>query len=118
MIKVYYDSKCGLCKREIAYYKRIAPDNIFLWCDIFISENDLKKEGINFIDSLKILHVIDHEGALHKGIDAFIIIWRYIKYFRILSFLCSIPLIKPLMNILYNIFAKWRFKRVSHHTIN
>jgi predicted DCC family thiol-disulfide oxidoreductase YuxK len=29
MITVFYDGKCGLCRREIEYYKRIALEGIF-----------------------------------------------------------------------------------------
>ena len=29
MIKVLYDGKCGLCNKEISYYKKIANNKIF-----------------------------------------------------------------------------------------
>ena len=41
-IKVFYDGKCGLCSKEINYYKRIAPKNTFEWYDIAKNQNDLK----------------------------------------------------------------------------
>ena len=28
LTKVFYDGKCGLCSKEINYYKRIAPKNL------------------------------------------------------------------------------------------
>ena len=34
MIKVLYDGKCGLCNKEISYYKKIANDKKFKWLDI------------------------------------------------------------------------------------
>ena len=34
MIKVLYDGKCGLCNKEISYYKKIANNNKFKWLDI------------------------------------------------------------------------------------
>ena len=30
MIQVFYDGKCGLCAKEIEYYKGIVPQGIFL----------------------------------------------------------------------------------------
>ena len=30
MITVFYDGKCGLCRREIAHYMRIAPAGIYM----------------------------------------------------------------------------------------
>ena len=43
MITVLYDGKCGLCRKEINHYRKIAPDNIFDWQDITESADDLKK---------------------------------------------------------------------------
>ena len=34
MIKVLYDGKCGLCNKEINYYKKIANNKNFKWLDI------------------------------------------------------------------------------------
>ena len=34
MIKIFYDGKCGLCSKEINYYIKIAPKNVFDWFDI------------------------------------------------------------------------------------
>ena len=34
MIKVLYDGKCGLCNKEISYYKKIANNKKFKWLDI------------------------------------------------------------------------------------
>ena len=31
MIEVFFDGKCGLCSKEIAYYQSIAPSGVFVW---------------------------------------------------------------------------------------
>ena len=41
-IKVFYDGKCGLCSKEINYYKKISPDNLFEWYDIATNPKALK----------------------------------------------------------------------------
>lgn len=52
--------------------------------------------------------------TIHKGVDSFILIWRQLKKWRYLAMFVNLPLIKQVANFLYNIFAKWRFKRLSH----
>ena len=43
MIKVLYDGKCGLCNKEISYYKKIANNKKFKWLDIANNPKDLKE---------------------------------------------------------------------------
>ena len=50
MIIVFYDGKCGLCSKEINYYRKIAPNDIFDWQDITKSADELKKEGISLTE--------------------------------------------------------------------
>ncbi len=57
MITVFFDGKCGLCFKEISYYRKIAPDEIFIWQDITKSADDLKANGISLSKGLKLLHV-------------------------------------------------------------
>jgi predicted DCC family thiol-disulfide oxidoreductase YuxK len=43
MISVFYDGKCGMCRKEITHYKRIAPENVFNWIDITVDASKTKK---------------------------------------------------------------------------
>ena len=114
MITVFYDGKCGLCSKEINYYRKIAPTGIFDWQDITTSADDLKKEGISLADGLKLLHAKDHNGKIHIGVDAFLLIWRQLKRWRVLAFLVGLPIIRHITNCVYLAFANWRFKRLAH----
>tara|TARA_Y100001954_G_C15596406_1_gene495797 strand:- start:231 stop:608 length:378 start_codon:yes stop_codon:yes gene_type:complete len=114
MIDVFYDGKCSICSKEINYYRKIAPKNIFNWEDITVDRLSLKKNNIIYVDALKKLHVIDANKKLHIGVDAFLIIWKNLKYWKILSILVSLPLIRQLFGIIYNIFAEYRFKNLKH----
>jgi len=113
MIKVFYDSKCSLCSKEINYYRSIAPIGVFDWKDIHIRNHEFINTGINISDALKILHVIDN-NKLYLGVDAFIIIWNNLAYWKYLARLVSIPIIRQIANIAYKLFANWRFNRLSH----
>ena len=92
MIIVFFDGKCNLCSKEINYYRKIAPKGIFDWQDINIKGNDFIKTGIKTSDGLKILHVLDN-NVLYVGVDAFIIIWNNLSYWKILGILFIIGIV-------------------------
>jgi predicted DCC family thiol-disulfide oxidoreductase YuxK len=113
MIKVFYDGKCSLCSKEISYYRRIAPSGIFDWQDITLLNSDFINTGIKTSDALKMLHVIDN-NTLYIGVDAFIIIWKNLSYWKILARVVSMPIIRQIANITYRLFANWRFNSLTH----
>ena len=114
LIKVFYDGKCGLCSKEISYYKRIAPKNIFEWHDIASNPNILKHIRISQYDALMYLHAMDQKSNLKIGVDAFILIWDKLKYWKILSILVRTPIIYSIAKIIYKLFANYRFKKLDH----
>ena len=114
LTKVFYDGKCWLCSKEINYYKRIAPKNIFEWHDIASNPEKLKDLHVSQYDALMYLHAIDQKSNLIIGVDAFILIWGHLKYWKILSIFVKTPIIYSIAKITYKLFANYRFKRLSH----
>ena len=114
LIKVFYDGKCGLCSKEINYYKRISPDNLFEWYDIATNPEELKAIKVSQYDALMYIHALDTNANLKIGVDAFALMWGQLRYWNILSFLIKLPIINMFANILYNAFAKYRFKKLTH----
>ena len=114
MITVFYDGKCGLCSKEIDYYRRIAPSGIFDWQDITESADELNKNGVSLSDGLKYLHTKDNSGQLHIGVDAFILIWEQLKWWRVLAVFVGLPVIRTIASYVYRMFANWRFNRLEH----
>ena len=114
MITVFYDGKCGLCAREIGYYRRIAPDGVFVWQDVSESAELLEREGVSLVQALQLLHVIDDAGRLRVGVDAFIVIWQSLPRWRLLALVAALPIIRPLASWIYRAFAAWRFSRLRH----
>ena len=117
MIKVFYDDRCPLCIREINYYKRITPSADIVWRGIDQNINTLEKNGISYIESLKILHVINTEGKLYRGVDAFILIWQQLSGWRWFAKIVKLPVIYHVSKTLYSIFARWRFNQLTHFRI-
>lgn len=114
MITVYYDGKCGLCAREIAYYRRIAPSGAFDWRDVAREPDALAARGISQADALRLLHAEDASGRLHIGVDAFVLMWRGLRYWRIVAAIVGAPIIRPIADAIYRRFADWRFQRHPH----
>ena len=114
MIKVFYDGKCGMCSREIRHYMKISPRETFIWRDIANEPQHLKEINVSQSYALKRLHVIDQDGKIKIGVDAFIAIWSKIPRWRLLAFLCAMPGIKFTLGVLYNKFADWKFARSAH----
>ncbi|MAJ15031.1 MAG: thiol-disulfide oxidoreductase [SAR116 cluster bacterium] len=114
MIKVLYDGKCGLCNKEISYYKKIANSKIFEWLDIANNPKDLKQFNVKQSDALLYLHAFDADNIKYIGIDAFILIWKNLSYWKYLALIASLPIIKSLLSIIYNKFAHYRFNNLEH----
>jgi len=114
MIEVFFDGKCGLCSKEIAYYRRIAPIGIFAWMDIAADASPLAAHGITQAAALRYLHVRDAAGHWHIGAPAFAVIWQQLAYWRLLAGLMRLPLIRQVVNAVYIRFADCRFAKLDH----
>ena len=118
MITVYYDGKCNLCSKEINYYKKICDENKFSWNDIANHPKELKKIKVTQSEALMYLHAMDKNGNLHVGVDAFILIWKNLRFWKYLSYIISLPIVKQVANLFYKSFAKYRFYNLKHCLIS
>ena len=114
MISVFYDDKCSLCSREINFYKKLAPQAPLKWLGISSSSIELKNAKVKRVDALMFLHVRDDDGMFHVGVDAFILIWRNLPYFKYINYFILLPGVYYLANLIYEKFAKYRFKNLEH----
>ena len=114
MITIFYDGKCGLCSREINYYKKIAKADKFNWLDIATDPTPLNQLELSQADGLRRLHGLDATGRLHIGVDAFLLIWRELPYWRWLGMVVRLPGIRQVAQLIYNRFADFRFSRLAH----
>ena len=103
-----------MCAKEIAYYQKICPEGLFCWEGISKNQATLERLDISPVNALMSLHVKELNGKVYKGVDAFIKIWRYLPYFKWLSFVVSLPIIYHSACLLYLFFAKYRFARLPH----
>lgn len=115
MITVFYDGRCGLCRREIRHYQRIAPEGVFDWQDITIVPEQFLQRGYTVKQGLKALHVEDASGQMHKGVAAFMVIWQHLpRLWPWLAKLLKIPFVLPLAERCYAAFAAWRYRHLGY----
>ena len=114
MLTVYYDGKCGLCRGEIEYYKRVAPPGRFLWQDIANDPTSLADLNVSQADALRRLHARDAAGTVYVGVAAFIAIWQGLNYWKYLALMFKLPFLKTVASVVYDRFADYRFSRLTH----
>ncbi len=114
MIVVYYDGKCGLCSREINYYKKISDSKKVDWIDVARNPNALKSFGISQAEALLYLHAKDDNNVIYTRVDAFILMWSAIPKWRIVAKIAKLTIFKQCLEFAYVFFAKRRFSRYEH----
>ncbi len=114
MITVFYDDKCGLCKKEIRVYQKQDKKGVFLWQPLSELKFDPETQSFSLVQALEKLHVRDNQGNLKIGVDAFIVIWKHLPYWKYLGLCASFAPIKWSLDLAYSQFAKRRFKRLDH----
>jgi predicted DCC family thiol-disulfide oxidoreductase YuxK len=114
LISVYYDGKCGLCAREIDYFKRHTPRTPVQWHDIARDPGLLEGTGLSQAEALLYMRVRDASGTLHAGVDAFIVLWGQFRGWRLLAGVLSLPGLHFLASAAYRVFARIRFQKHPH----
>lgn len=116
-IRVFFNSACPVCNAGISAQKKKKSVCPVEWQDVHL-DNELVKDldaPLEFVRER--LHVVDESGKLQVGYDAFIAIWRNSPGEKWKASLSSLPLIKPLLNAAYNVFARalYRWNRSRNH---
>ena len=82
--------------------------------DIASDPAPLAAYDISQADALRHLHVRDAKGQFHKGAVAFLVIWRQLRYWKILAAFVGVPFVRYTAITVYNRFADYRFARLDH----
>lgn len=114
MIRVFYDGKCGLCSKEINYYRKIAAPHHFEWIDITEDVTLFNALGYTQEQGLKILHVQDDQQQMQTGVKSFVTIWQALPKWRFLAMIVNLPIVLQCIEFVYRRFAAWRFKRLGY----
>ena len=112
-LTVYYDGACPSCVRDRAFYERLAARDgkPTEWVDITGREAELCELGIDPGHALRELHVRDAEGAVHRELDAYILLMKRLPRLRWLAWIIGLPVIRPCLSWLYRHWVRNRLEQ-------
>jgi predicted DCC family thiol-disulfide oxidoreductase YuxK len=108
---MFYDGACRLCSREVRHYRRIDKDDAIDWVDISVQAESLEAHQLSHADAMARLHVIDSAGRMQTGAAAFVALWSGLPYYRRLASVVRSLRLVPLLDLIYQPFARWRLSR-------
>ena len=109
-LTVFYDGACRVCDREICHYQKIENTASIVYVDISAPDFDATRHGLSYEELMQKMHVIDAEGTVHVGVDAFRRLWQQLPglHYHLLAALVSLPGIRQLAGVGYSLFARHR----------
>jgi len=110
---VYYDASCPKCVKDRENYETMAGETgrDVCWMDITGRDDELYELGIDPRKALTELHVKDQHGHILSEIDAYILLMQRVPRLRILAWLISLPVIRPVIAFLYHRMVMRRLRR-------
>ena len=108
-VTCFHDGECPLCNIEINMMKKFDKADNIHWVDISQDKAALEKAGLTYKQTMDRLHVIDENQQLQSGVLGFLQVWKQLPYYRrIAPIIENVPLLLPLMEYCYRIFARYR----------
>ena len=105
--KLYYDGQCPLCVKEMDRLRVIKDADLDL-VDIHALDDDATPVAKDTL--LRVLHM-ERDGEMVTGIDANIAAWEHTRYGALWRWM-RLPLIRPIVELAYNRWARWRYDRL------
>ncbi len=110
---VFFDGQCGLCSKEIRFFKKLDAKKRIEWVDVNEDVELLHALGITYEQAMRKMHVLDNQGILRRGADAFLALWSELPYFKAITSLIHFSRTSYLLDRAYNGFADWRYRKRS-----
>ena len=109
-VKVFYNSACPVCDSGCRLIRNELNSSESSgdaeWLDIHENPAAIDELNSNLEQARERLHVIDTEGRQRVGIDAFIAIWSLSSAHRLKARFFSLPIVNPVAQAFYALFAK------------
>jgi predicted DCC family thiol-disulfide oxidoreductase YuxK len=110
-IRIFYDGSCSVCATAVEHYSRKDRDARLIPVDVSAAGFDPLPYGITLPEFMFQMHVIDRNGRVFRGVEAFWAIWQAFPSSTVLG-LCGrvimLPLVKPIAIFCYHVFANFR----------
>ncbi|KAG1961977.1 DUF393 domain-containing protein [Pimephales promelas] len=110
-VRVLYDGECPICVKEIRllqFLQRNRAEKVD-FVDISLPEYDGMKYGVSYEIAMEEMTVIDTNNKIHRGVPAFTVMYSAVGLGWLGRFI-SLPLIRPVMDRAYLLFARNRLK--------
>ncbi|WP_166268974.1 thiol-disulfide oxidoreductase DCC family protein [Marinobacter caseinilyticus] len=112
---VYYDGSCPGCVSDRRRYERLAGrrgDSVE-WLDITGRDDELRQAGIDPMAALQELHVKDQHGAIHREMDAYILLMSRVPILRPVAWLIGLPGLRAMLSWGYHVWVQRRLQRTN-----
>lgn len=115
---MYHDGDCPLCKFEVKIMRKLDIANAIHWVDITKNKTALDRAGISYRQAMARVHVQDENQNILTGVQGFMTVWKHLPYYRrIVPVIEHVPLLLPILESVYTLFAKYRLPLTGKKTI-
>lgn len=108
-IKLLYDGQCPLCLREVNFLQK-RDGGRGLVCFVDIADDSYRPEdhgGVDFATAMGRIHAVRADGTVIRNVEVFRQIYTVLGLGWVYA-ATSWPLIGPIVDKLYDIWADWR----------
>lgn len=88
--RALYNGDCPVCNTEMCHYADYSKDKALPIAFDDLNRVDLEAWGVTEDEAARLLHVI-HDGQLHVGFDAFLVLWAQMPRYRVLARIARVP---------------------------
>lgn len=108
-VTCFHDGECPICNIEINAMKKLDTAGNIHWVDISRDKTALAAAGLTYKQTMDRMHVIDENKQVKSGVVGFLQVWKHLPYYRCLApVIEQVPLLLPIMEFFYTIFARYR----------
>lgn len=108
-VTCFHDGECPICQLEVKAMQKLDAAGNIQWVDINQDKEALARAGITYKQAMQRLHVMDSNQQLQTGVLGFIQLWQQLPYYRrLVPIVQRVPLLLPLLECCYSLFARYR----------
>jgi predicted DCC family thiol-disulfide oxidoreductase YuxK len=109
--RALYNGDCPVCSAEMCSYEAYSQKQDLPIAYDDLNKIDLSDWGVTEDQATRLLHVL-HDGKLHVGTDAFLVLWEQLPRYRMLARIGRLPGIYHIADVLYtHVIARWIYNR-------
>ncbi|MBO9465858.1 DUF393 domain-containing protein [Tropicibacter sp. R15_0] len=109
--RALYNGDCPVCDAEMCRYEAVSKQKNLPIAFDDLNKIDLQDWGVTEDQATRLMHVL-HDGQLHVGFDAMLVLWEQMPRMRVLARLCRLPGLFQVCDWIYaNIVARWIYNR-------